>query len=131
MDLHSAANATAIQNWPDGKFEVRRYGGPPHERGNQAAYNQTGSLAWPVLVMWGPSSNIPKNISGPVDELDFTGAVAKMSCPRAKNATEGSTVPGSVIKSDEPGANAGNREIGLPTLMSISAVLLVGAWIAV
>ncbi|KAK4118123.1 hypothetical protein N657DRAFT_675751 [Parathielavia appendiculata] len=50
-------DATAIRNWPDGKFNVRRFGGPSHEGGNLTAYDETGSLAWPVLAMWVPSAN--------------------------------------------------------------------------
>lgn len=90
------------------------------------AYNQTGSLAWPVLVLWGPSANhTDRGTSGIVDRPDFEGVVARMSCPRAKDATEGSTVPGSVAGTDEDsGKNAGNRGVGLPSLVAIGVVMM-------
>jgi hypothetical protein len=110
-----------IRDWSDGKLDGRRFGGPPHEAGNLTAYNETGSLAWPVVIMWGPSTNNIRNSSG---QVDFSGAGAKLSCVRAKDATLGSTAPGS------GGVSAGNRENGLSFVVLVSIVLLAASWVA-
>jgi hypothetical protein len=111
-----------IRDWPDGKLDVRRFGGPPHEAGNLTAYNETGSLAWQVVIMWGPSTNSTRNSSG---QVDFSGAGAKLSCVRAKDATPGSTAPGS------GGVSAGNRAAVLSSAVLIVGLLLAGSWAAV
>lgn len=56
----------------------------PHERGNITAYNYVGSLAWPVMASFRGFST-----------GSYTGGptTAKMSCPRADTAPEGSIVP--------------------------------------
>jgi hypothetical protein len=111
-----------IRDWPDGKIDVRRFGGPPHDAGNLTAYNETGSLAWPVAIMWGPSFNTTwRDESG---QLDLSGAGAKLSCVRAKDATPGSTAPGSITVS------AGNRGAVLSSAILVGGVLLAAGWVA-
>ncbi|KAK3301864.1 uncharacterized protein B0T15DRAFT_325586 [Chaetomium strumarium] len=114
-------NATAIRNWPDGKLDVRQFGGPPHKARNLTAYNETGSLAWPVLAVWGPSTNNTRNSTG---QIDFSGAVAKLSCVRAKDATPGSKTPGGGTVS------VGNREAVVSSTILVASVVWVGSWVA-
>ncbi|KAK6857398.1 hypothetical protein PG995_007585 [Apiospora arundinis] len=71
----------------DGRAIMTNLGGlPSAERGNLTAYNQTGSLAWPAVVVWGRNTT-----SDPI--------VSPLTCIRASNATTGSQVPGPVEES--------------------------------
>ncbi|KAK8087572.1 hypothetical protein PG997_002533 [Apiospora hydei] len=71
----------------DGRAIMTNLGGlPSAERGNLTAYNETGSLAWPAVVVWGRNTT-----SDPI--------VSPLTCIRASNATTGSQVPGPVKES--------------------------------
>ncbi|KAK4040841.1 hypothetical protein C8A01DRAFT_15332 [Parachaetomium inaequale] len=112
-------SADDINRLSDGQYRVLQYGGPLHERGNRTAYDESGSLAWPMMVLWGPSENATGGSPG------ADGVVAKLSCPRAKEATQGSTAPRGGAASD---TNAGNGETGLSSMMLVAGVLLTGGW---
>lgn len=91
-------------------------------QGNLTAYHETGSYAWPVLVMFGPSVNAssrrPSN--GASEKANIPDSAAKLFCVRAKEATPGSTAPGS------GGISGGNKAAGpsfITFIMSITVVL--------
>ncbi|KAK0648433.1 hypothetical protein B0T16DRAFT_455912 [Cercophora newfieldiana] len=110
-------NTTATSNWPNKKHGFRHYGWPPHDRGNRTAYNQTGSLVWPFVVMWGPSENATRNETGHLEPIPDTAA--KLTCLRAKEATAGSVVPG------WSGGTRAGVDVQFPVLAS-SLVMLMG-----
>jgi len=100
-----------------------RYGSAPHERGDLAAYNQTGSAAWPVLIMFGPSRRAHSNGTGLIEISD---TAAKLSCLRAKEAVAGSLVPG-------PGAakqSVGSQGSCVPTVITLMSFIVAGFWFA-
>ena len=103
--------------WPNGRFDVWEYGGDPHAKGNMTAYNETGSMAWPMVIMWGESKSAPSGI------LNNT---AKMLCLRARNATTGSTVPGVVSGSASPRQLKDGSIITLIILPLVAALWTVG-----
>jgi hypothetical protein len=113
-------NATAIRGWAGGRLEKRAWGGNmAHNAGNTTAYNYIGSLAWPVMA-----SFYFKNQS----------VATTVSCPRAKDATAGSTAPtGEGLQHEEHNESAGNGESGSsiadhPTtnwLVAFTCVILV------
>lgn len=71
----------------DGRAIVTNLGGLPYaERGNRTAYNETGSLAWPAVVVWGRNTTSDDPIVSP------------LTCIRASNATTGSQAPGPVVE---------------------------------
>ncbi|KAK8102267.1 hypothetical protein PG984_015413 [Apiospora sp. TS-2023a] len=72
----------------DGRAIMKNLGGlPSAERGNLTAYSETGSLAWPALVVWG------------LNTTSFDPIVSPLTCIRASNATTGSQVPGPIKES--------------------------------
>lgn len=74
-------NASEIRAWGVDGLERTIFGDAyGRERGNTTSYNHIGSLAWPVMASF--------------RELRTGGQVtAKLSCPRAETATEGSIAP--------------------------------------
>lgn len=90
-------NATDVNNgtsntpssWSDGQLLAQTYGGEAASPGNTTNYDQTGTLAWPFMVVWAPTA---------------LGAEPKtqLTCIRASNATTGSRVPGQA-----PGKSSG------------------------
>lgn len=74
-------NVSAIRAWGVNGLERNIFGDAyGRERGNITSYNHIGSLAWPVMASF--------------RELRAGGQVtAKLSCPRADTATEGSVAP--------------------------------------
>ncbi|KAK7941609.1 uncharacterized protein PG986_013996 [Apiospora aurea] len=82
-----AADNNPRHQFVDGRAIMTNLGGlPSAERGNLTAYNETGSLAWPAVVVWGRNTT-----SDPI--------VSPLTCMRASNATTGSQVPGPVEES--------------------------------
>ncbi|KAK8073163.1 hypothetical protein PG996_006511 [Apiospora saccharicola] len=69
---------------------LRRYDGPLHDQANNmTAYNETGSIAWPVAVVWFGDS--------PTDNSGVGGkTTAKLACVRANKAAEGAWSPESL-----------------------------------
>lgn len=87
-------NASDIRAWGSDGLEKHTFGGGyGHDRGNITAYNYIGSLAWPVMASF---------------RSNKTGGfmTAKLSCPRADTATEGSIAP------TDDGLDAGDGEDG-------------------
>jgi len=125
-----AYNATDMNNdWKDNRLEVQAYGGPLWTgRGNVAAYNETGSLAWPLMVLWGYNADHVRDGEDGLFELN-----AKFMCVRARDAVEGSVVPGvpPEIEGDEDsgafGAVEGLRSV-VPNLVLGLFVSVVGGW---
>ncbi|RYP07523.1 hypothetical protein DL764_002452 [Monosporascus ibericus] len=72
---------TGPDSWSDGKHLALRYGGAAGAGGDNGFYDETGSLAWPFMVVWGPK---------------YRNAVptSQLTCIRAANATDGSQAPG-------------------------------------
>lgn len=85
-------NASDIRAWGDDGLEKITFGSASaHERGNTTAYNYIGSVAWPVMASF--------------SSVGSGGLVtAKLSCPRAEMATEGSVAP------NEDGLDAGDGQ---------------------
>lgn len=85
-------NSSAVRAWGDDGLEKFTFGGPAsHERGNITAYNYIGSIAWPVMASF--------------SDVENGGLVtAKLSCPRAGTATEGSVAP------NDDGLDAGDGQ---------------------
>ncbi|TPX15282.1 uncharacterized protein E0L32_004559 [Thyridium curvatum] len=113
--LGLAYNNTEIEQWPDGKLDVVRYGGPTHAKGDIAAYNQNGSLGWPLLFVLGVKSK-------PWFDVVDRKAI-KLSCVRARDATEGSVAP--KAQSDK---SSGYRN-SLGTLVMIAMPLFWALWL--
>lgn len=94
--LISAFNKIDIAAWGAEGYTVTSFGSRPHPYShgevNQTAYEEVGSLTWPVLVRWGPR---PLPATGPVSPatMDTSGVIAKLTCARAKNAVGDSRVP--------------------------------------
>lgn len=107
-----------MEQWPDGRFDALKYGGDSHAKGNMTAYNQTGSMAWPMVIMWGHSKFAPSGI------LNNT---AKMLCIRAQNATIGSTVPG-VVSAGMSSVHRSDAKIfsGIVSLPLLTALWAIG-----
>ncbi|TGJ81945.1 hypothetical protein E0Z10_g6817 [Xylaria hypoxylon] len=78
-------NASYIRNWEGAKLETYAFGDTTaHHLGNNTAYDNIGSLAWPALISF---SN--KNYGGILED-----SMTSLSCVRATDAVAGSTVPG-------------------------------------
>jgi len=95
----------------------------PHARGNRTAYDFAGSLTWPVMVMWVPSET-GLSIPGAKGREGVPDSAARMLCVRAKEATDGSVVPGTVSSGDV-------RRNGTegPLVILVIVVMLVTGWI--
>ncbi|KAL2126467.1 hypothetical protein VTI74DRAFT_851 [Chaetomium olivicolor] len=132
----SAAN---VNSWPDGKYNVVSYGGPPRLPGNQTDYERVASLAWPMLILWGPSDNATSG------GLGSAGVVANLACPRAKGTTlQRSSEPGNTTNTDpgnntntEPGNgtttgdhNAGSGGTSLSSKILVAGVMLAGGLVS-
>lgn len=93
-------NSSSVRAWGDQGLEKMTFGIPDaHERGNKTAYNYIGSVAWPVMASF--------------RDLRTGGLVtAKLSCPRAKTATEGSVAPNAedLDAGDDQGQNGGDDQ---------------------
>jgi hypothetical protein len=82
--------------WSDGKLLAQTYGGQAAAYGDIASYNETGSLVWPYMIAWG------QNTVG-------IEPASQLTCIRAKNAVDGSRVPGpNITTADAAEANAAN-----------------------
>ncbi|EPE30702.1 hypothetical protein GLAREA_03669 [Glarea lozoyensis ATCC 20868] len=92
-------DATAIRRWAGGRLEKNAWGGnKAHSAGNTTAYNYIGSLAWPVMAGF---------------YFRNQSVATTVSCPRAKDATPGSTAPtGEGLQHGEHNESAGNGESG-------------------
>ncbi|KAF2966854.1 hypothetical protein GQX73_g6720 [Xylaria multiplex] len=107
----SPRNATDIRRWKEGKLETYAFGdATAHHLGNNTAYNNIGSLAFPALI----SFRNKDDINGVTD-----GSMTSLSCVRAVDAVAGSTVPGDAESS-------GNR-LGTGAMTGI-ALALYGLW---
>lgn len=84
-------NASRIRAWGVEGLETRTFGDAyGRQYGNTTSYNHIGSLAWPVMASF--------------RDLRPGGQVtAKLSCPRAETATEGSMTPTSEDLDGEDG----------------------------
>ncbi|KAI0470801.1 hypothetical protein GGR56DRAFT_657714 [Xylariaceae sp. FL0804] len=85
-------NGTKPGSWSyDKRYLAMIYGGAPGTRGNSSLYNQTGSIAWPYMVVWGSQEfgSVP---------------TSQLTCVRADSAEPGSVVPG---VNGTSGANGG------------------------
>ncbi|KAI0535259.1 hypothetical protein GGR58DRAFT_504467 [Xylaria digitata] len=95
-------NASDIREWAGGKLETYAFGdATAHHLGNNTAYNNIGSLAFPALI----SFRNKDEINGVTD-----GSMTSLSCVRAADAISGSTVPGDAESSGNrlgTGATAG------------------------
>lgn len=96
-------NSSSVRAWGDQGLEKITFGSPnAHDRGNttaQGAYNDIGSVAWPVMASF--------------SDLRTGGLVtAKLSCPRAETATEGSVAPNAegLDAEDGQGQNGGDDQ---------------------
>lgn len=93
-------NSSSVRAWGDQGLEKMTFGSPDaHERGNKTAYNYIGSVAWPVMASF--------------RDLRTGGLVtAKLSCPRAETATEGSVAPNAegLDAGDGEGQNGGDDQ---------------------
>ena len=121
-------NASDIRQWPAGTYVTTVYGGAPAPQGDIQAYNQTGSIAWPFLLVWGQTP--PVSGGGALD----VHKSANMSCIRANDAIPGGAVPGWVSSSTNtdstspPGPkNSGNSCVAgkLAVELGIFSVLLM------
>ncbi|KAK7994647.1 hypothetical protein PG991_016235 [Apiospora marii] len=116
----SRYNKTRMASWPNGQLEVRRYGGPRHDQPrNLTAYNETGSIAWPVAVV--RKGEPPAGNSGLGGET-----TAKLACVRADKAAEGDLNPGkpsSTADGKSSGSVSAPRDVGQLVLLSLAATL--------
>ncbi|KAI1340848.1 hypothetical protein F5Y15DRAFT_414572 [Xylariaceae sp. FL0016] len=76
-------NSTSTPLLPD-ELLVRTYGGDFGSRDNVTRYDQTGSIGWPYMVVWGSLG----------DAYDVPRPTSQLTCVRARNATDGSQAPG-------------------------------------
>ncbi|CAJ2513934.1 Uu.00g020530.m01.CDS01 [Anthostomella pinea] len=114
-DLNDSRNSTSHKDsWGAGQLVVQTYGGPPTSQGNITAYDQTGSLAWPYMVVWGSIA---------------TGSTptSQLTCIRASNASAGSEVPGT---SSVDGGSSASLGKGMSS-MGVLASMLVAVWMTV
>ncbi|KAK4139284.1 uncharacterized protein C8A04DRAFT_33252 [Dichotomopilus funicola] len=114
-------NKTTIEEWPAQGYNVREFGGVPHPHSqgtfNNTAYDEVGSLAWPVLLRWGPSLtvNVATSSSG-------GGSRTKLTCARANHAVGGNSVPG------VPGGDSGAMSV-MGSSGFVLAVAVVVGWV--
>lgn len=79
-------NSTLLRTWTNGQHEVHSYGAwNASDPGDIAAYNNIGSVAWPVIIVFAKQENVTGE--------GLVNNTAKMSCIRAKEATAGSNIP--------------------------------------
>lgn len=95
-------NSSSVRAWGDQGLEKMTFGSPDaHERDNKTAYNNIGSVAWPVMASF--------------RDLRTGGLVtANLSCPRAETAVEGSVAPSAegLDAGDGQGQNDGDDQSG-------------------
>ncbi|RYP85971.1 hypothetical protein DL769_000834 [Monosporascus sp. CRB-8-3] len=113
-------NATDINNstrtspgsWSVGEYLAITYGGAASARGDTTLYDQTGSLAWPFMVVWGPKSlhSVP---------------TSQLTCVRVANATDGSQAPGTDGTSGDGGSGGSlsDKKSPIVILFSIFAAI--------
>ncbi|KAK7913779.1 hypothetical protein PG985_011482 [Apiospora marii] len=116
----SRYNKTRMASWPNGQLEVRRYGGPLLDQPrNLTAYNETGSIAWPVAVV--------RRGDPPADNSGLGGeTTAKLACVRADKAPEGNVAPGkpsSKADGKSSGSISAPRGVGQLVLLILAATL--------
>jgi hypothetical protein len=77
------------------------YGGGFHDKWNVTAYNETGSLTWPVMVLWGGWPEEPYHGSSQLVPVNNT---AKLTCVRPMKAPvgEGNTpgIPSGAVRAN-------------------------------
>ncbi|RYP30528.1 hypothetical protein DL767_006205 [Monosporascus sp. MG133] len=108
-------NATHINNstgtgpgsWSAGEYLVLTYGGAAGARGDTTLYDQTGSLAWPFMVVWGRRSlhAVP---------------TSQLTCVRAANATDGSQAPGADGTGGDGGSGGSLNDQKSPIVILVS-----------
>ncbi|RYP60998.1 hypothetical protein DL771_010283 [Monosporascus sp. 5C6A] len=115
-------NATSINNstrtgsysWSAGEYLAITYGGAAGARGDTTLYDQTGSLAWPFMVVWGRES---RN-SVPTSQL---------TCVRAANATDGSQAPGTDGTGGDGGSGGSLNDQKSPIVILVS--IFAAIWV--
>ncbi|KAB5575266.1 hypothetical protein GE09DRAFT_1091495 [Coniochaeta sp. 2T2.1] len=110
-------NYTDVQQWPEGNYPTYIYGGPFHDKGNITAYNETGSLSWPVMTLWGrwPTEVYQGNGSSPP-----TSDKAKLTCIRPMEGRGSGNIPGIPSTS-----GAGSRSVALGLLWLVAGLSFV------